>query len=302
MKSIDLAWKIRRHGVEMTRRAQASHIGAVLSVADILAVLYADVLHPDRDRFVLSKGHAAAALYAVLAECGFFPVEELMGFYQNGSRLIGHVSHHVPGVEFSTGSLGHGISAAVGMAIAAKQDGDNCRIYTVLGDGESNEGTVWEAAQTAAFFGLDNLTVIVDHNKMQSLDFCEHTLLKGTLTEKWRTFGWRVLEADGHDHESLRAALGEYTPGKPTAVIAHTVKGKGVPFMENDVLWHYRFPHEGWEYDGAVAALHRCNPTGAADIYTPDGIPNPERPGPEADIYRDHTMSATYCPTWREKP
>lgn len=307
MISEELAWKIRRHGVEMCHRSGASHIGSVLSVTDILAVLYADFLHirpevPDwegRDRLLLSKGHAAGALYACLAEVGFFPVEELMEFYQNGSRLMGHVSHHVPGVEFSTGSLGHGICAAVGMAIAAKQQRQASRIYAVVGDGECNEGTVWEAAQIGAFFRLDNLTVIVDHNKMQSLDTCEHTLLTGTLAEKWRAFGWDTTEVDGHDHEALRNALTRRVPGKPAVVIAHTVKGKGVPFMEHDVLWHYRFPHTGWEYDCAVAALHEIKPAGAADLYTPQGVGTPEMP---EELDRALTLSATYHPAWRETP
>lgn len=306
MISEELAWKIRRHGVEMTSRSGASHIGAILSVADILGVLYADFLHfrpnqpdwPDRDRFVLSKGHAAAALYACLGELGFFPAEHLMTFYQNGSDLMGHASHHVPGVEFSTGSLGHGICAAVGMAIAAQQDKHPIRVYAVVGDGECNEGTVWEAAQLGAFFRLDNLTVIVDHNKMQSLDTCEKTLLTGTLAEKWRSFGWHTVEADGHVHGALHRALNDRVPGKPSAIIAHTVKGKGVPFMENDVLWHYRFPHPGWEYDCAVKALHQIKPAGAVDLYTPDGV---EAELPEA-LDRDHTLSATHRPTWREIP
>lgn len=271
MKSEALAWRIRRHGIEMTHRSGASHIGSILSLADILAILYAEILRfcpenpdwPERDRFILSKGHAAGALYACLAEVGFFPVEKLLEFYQNGSDLMGHVSHHVPGVEFSTGSLGHGIGAAVGMALAAKQDGLPSRVYTVVGDGECNEGTVWEAAQMGSFFQLDNLTVIVDHNKMQSLDTCEKTLLVGSLAERWQSFGWHTVETDGHDHAALRAALRSRIPGKPTAIIAHTVKGKGVPFMENEVLWHYRFPHAGWEYDEAVQALEECRPEGA---------------------------------------
>lgn len=304
MNSEILAWQIRRHGVELTHRAQASHIGAVLSVADILAVLYADILHirpgdpkwEGRDRFVLSKGHAALALYGALAERGFFGKEELLRFYQDGSPLLGHVSHHVTGVELSSGSLGHGIGAAVGMAMAAKLDGKSWRTFVVLGDGECNEGSVWEAAQTAAFFGLENLTVIVDHNHLQSLDRCENTMLTGTLAEKWRAFGWDAAEVDGHDHAALRAALSAPGTGKPKVLIAHTVKGKGVPFMENDVLWHYRFPHEGWEYDGAVAALHAVKPTGAVDIYTPDGVRAPDITGPS-----DHTLSATYRPTWREE-
>lgn len=305
MDSSVLAWQIRRHGVEIAHRSQASHIGAVLSVADILAVLYGDILRfrpempdwEDRDRFILSKGHAALGLYAALAEAGFFPASELLTFYRNGSALLGHVSCHVPGVEFSTGSLGHGLGAAVGMALAAKLDKKAWRCFAVLGDGECNEGSVWEAVQTAAYYGLDNLTAVVDHNHMQSLDTCERTMLTGTLAEKWRAFGWDTVEVDGHDHAALRAALRGACPGKPRAVIAHTVKGKGVPFMENDVLWHYRFPHEGWEYDGAVAALHGCKPEAAVDLYTPDG-----RPQPESTPRVDSTLSATHHPTWRERP
>ena len=310
MTSLELAWKIRRHGVEMTHLSGGSHIGAVLSVADILGVLYTDILRvdpqnpdwEDRDRFVLSKGHAGAALYAALAETGFFPVEELKTHYQNGSRLSGHVSHHLPGVDLSTGSLGHGLSAAIGMAIAAKQDGKAFRTYAVLGDGECNEGSVWEAAQMASFFHLDNLVAIVDHNKMQSLDFGSKTMLTGTLAEKWKAFGWRVLEVDGHDHDAFRHAMQTTASGVPTAIIAHTVKGKGVPFMELDILWHYRFPHDGWEYDGAVQALHGEKPEGVEDPYTPNGIADPVLPGEDADIYRDHTMTATYHPTWYLAP
>lgn len=306
MTSEQLAWKIRRHGIEMTHLSGGSHIGAVLSVADIIGVLYADVLQyraeesdwDGRDRFILSKGHAGAAIYAALAECGFFPVEELKSHYQNGSRLSGHVSHHLPGVDFSTGSLGHGLSVGAGMALAAKQDKKGHRVFVVLGDGECNEGSVWEAAQFASFFQLSNLVALVDHNQMQSLDFCDRTLSVSPLAEKWRAFGWNVLEINGHDHAAIREALSARSQDCPTAIVAHTVKGKGIPFMEQDILWHYRFPHNGWEYDGAVQALHEAMPEGIADPYTPDGIVLPETPDADADIYRDHTMWATYHPTW----
>ncbi len=306
MTSEQLSWKIRRHCVEMTHRSGGSHIGAVLSVADIVAVLYADILRyrPEqpkwdgRDRFILSKGHAGGAIYAALAECGFFPVEELMTYYQNNSRLSGHVSHKVPGIDVSTGSLGHGLGVAAGMAIAAKQDRKAHRVFAVLGDGECNEGSVWESAQAAVNFQLDNLVAIVDHNHMQSLDFCERTLNSAPMAEKWRGFGWNVIELNGHDHDALRKAL-QPSGGKcPTVIIAHTVKGHSVPFMERDILWHYRFPHDGWEYDGAVNALHSCKPEGVEDIYTPNGIENPVLPDENADIYRDHTVGATYKPTW----
>ncbi len=306
MKSEALAWLIRRHGVEMTHVSGGSHIGPILSVADILGVLYGEVMNykpedpkwEDRDRFILSKGHAGAAIYATLAECGFFDKGELLTHYQNGSRLCGHVSHYLPGVEMSTGSLGHGLSAAAGMAIAAKQDGRTHKVYCVLGDGECNEGSVWEAAQAGAYFHLDNLVAVVDHNHMQSLDFCEKTLSVTPLADKWKAFGWNTIEVDGHNHEELKKALASIVPGKPTVVVAHTVKGYGVPFMEQDILWHYRFPHDGWEYDGAVTSLHTIKPEGAVDPYTPDGIEDPVQPDENADIYRDHTVWATFDPTW----
>ena len=306
MTSEQLAWMICRHDVEMTHLSGGSHIGAVLSVADIMAVLYADVMRyrpqepkwDGRDRLVMSKGHAGAALYAALAECGFFSVEELKTYYQNDSRLSGHISHKVPGVDLSTGSLGHGLGVAVGMAIAARQDRKTHRVFAVLGDGECNEGSVWEAAQAAANYQLGNLVAIVDHNHMQSLDYCERTLNSGPMAGKWRSFGWRVLELDGHDHDALRAALLSEGDGQPTVIVAHTVKGHRIPFMEKDILWHYRFPHTGWEYDCAVNALHQCKPAGVEDPYTPMGIQDPILPGEDADTKWDHTMGQTYHPTW----
>ncbi len=311
MTSTQLAWLIRRHGIEMTHLSGGSHIGAVLSVADILGVLYAGILHYDsqnpnwdgRDRLIMSKGHAGAAVYAALAESGFFDSAELKTHYANGSRLSGHVSHHLPGVDFSTGSLGHGLSAAAGMALAAKQDGKHHRVFAVLGDGECDEGAVWEAALFANHYRLENLVAVIDHNHMQSLDTCKNTLDLEDFGAKWRAFGWHVVTVDGHDHPALQAALADTrNPGhKPTAVIANTVKGKGVSFMENDILWHYRFPHDGWEYDGAVTQLHRVIPDGITDPYTPEGIPNPVQPGPGADIGNDHTTSAGWHPTYFDR-
>lgn len=309
--SEQLAWLIRRHGIEMTHLSGGSHIGAVLSAADILAVLYADILRYDpedpewdgRDRFIMSKGHAGAAVYAALAESGFFAPTELKTHFQNGSRLSGHVSHHLPGVDLSTGSLGHGLCAAAGMALAAKQDGKHHRVFAVLGDGECDEGSVWEAALFANQYRLENLVAIIDHNHMQSLDTCEKTLELEDFGAKWRAFGWNVIELNGHDHNALRSALtGTRNAGhKPTVVIANTVKGKGVSFMENDILWHYRFPHDGWEYDGAVTELHAAKPAGVEDPYTPDGIADPVKPGPDADIGNDHTASAGWHPTYTAK-
>jgi len=199
VNSEQLAWRIRRHGIEMTHVSGGSHIGAVMSVADIIAVLYSgelkfDPANPEwdeRDRFILSKGHAGASIYAALAENGFFPIEELKTHYANGSRLSGHVSHHLPGVDFSTGSLGHGLSTAAGMAYAAKKDGKDHRVFVVLGDGECNEGSVWEAALFANHFRLSNLIAIVDHNHMQSLDFNENTMEIEDFGGKWKAFDYR---------------------------------------------------------------------------------------------------------------
>lgn len=309
MTSEQLAWLIRRHGIEMTHLSHGSHIGAVLSVADIIAVLYADVLRyraddpdwKDRDRFILSKGHAGAAIYAALAETGFFPVEELKTHYANGSRLSGHVSHKLPGVDFSTGSLGHGLSAAAGMAYAAKKNMDKGHmVFTVLGDGECNEGSVWEAALFANHFRLNNLIAVIDHNHMQSLDFNENTLEIEDFASKWRAFGWNVIEINGNDHAQLRSAfvkakeLADASAHKPTVIIANTIKGFGVSFMQNDILWHYRFPHDGWEYDTAVTELHESKPEGVTDPYTPDGIHNPAIPCSNDDIRNDHTFSRTW--------
>ena len=268
--SKQLAFKIKRHGLTMTHLSKGSHIGAILSVADIIAVLYAHVLHvdsqnpksEDRDRLILSKGHAGAAVYAALAESGFFDVELLKTHYQNGSLLSGHVSHKgIPGIEFSTGSLGHGLPVGVGMALAAQRDMKPWRTYVVCGDGECDEGSVWESALIAHHLNLDNLTAVIDYNKMQSLDFCERTIKLEPFTDKWRAFGWHVIEVDGHDHASLLNAFhdAQSTKGKPSVIIAHTVKGKGISFMENNILWHYRTP-QGEEYEAAVRELEAQKP------------------------------------------
>ena len=312
--SEQLAWLIRRHGIEMTHLSGGSHIGAVLSVADVVAVLYSEIMRYDtakpkweeRDRFILSKGHAGASIYAALAESGFFPVEELKTHYQNGSRLSGHVSHHLPGVDFSTGSLGHGLSAGTGMAYALKKNRKKERVFVVIGDGECNEGAVWEAALFANHFRLNNLVAIVDHNHMQSLDFNENTLEIEDLGIKWKAFGWNVIEIDGNDHAEIRNAFekakenADIEPHKPTVIIANTIKGYGVPFMQNDILWHYRFPHKGWEYDCAVSELHKIKPEGVVDPYTPDGIANPILPTAADDIGNDHTFSYTWNTSYPE--
>lgn len=269
MNSRSLAWHIRRDAIEMTHISHASHIGSALSCADIIAVLYADILHydvknpkrEDRDRLVLSKGHAGSALYAALAEVGFFPKSELYTYDLNGSRLSGHISHKgVPGVEFSTGSLGHGVCVATGIAMAAKLDKKSYRTYAIVGDGECDEGSLWETVLFANQYRLQNYTIIVDRNNLQSLASCESTIELLDLGQKFRDFGWNVVETDGHDHSKLKAAfLKRFNNDKPICVIAHTIKGKGISFMENQVLWHYRDP-QGEFYEKAVQELEEQRP------------------------------------------
>jgi transketolase len=246
-----LAWRLRQHVLEMTSRAKSSHIGTNFSMAELLAVLYTRILRvdpanaewPDRDRFILSKGHGCAALYAVLAERGFFPKAWLDTFYGDGSVLAGHATHKgVPGVEVSTGSLGHGLSLGTGMALAAKRDGRAYCTYVLLSDGECDEGSTWEAILFASHHQLDNLVAIVDYNKIQSLGTVEEVLALEPFAEKWCAFGWATREVDGHDVGAVESVLAAvpFERGKPSCVIAHTVKGKGVSFMENKLLWHYR--------------------------------------------------------------
>jgi transketolase len=273
----ELAWLIRRHGIEMTHLSQASHIASILSVADIIGVLYADVIKvfpknpksEQRDLFVLSKGHAGAAIYATLAELGFFDRAILKSHCQNGSILSGHVSHKgVPGVDASTGSLGHGLSYAVGMAVALKKQKRRNNVYVVLGDGECDEGAVWEAALMANEYALDNLIAVIDRNQMQSLDFTEKTVKLEPLEEKWRAFNWLVWTVNGHDHEGLKKVFKSAQNAKgPSLIIAETVKGKGVSFMELNILWHYRFPHKGNEYDQAIKELRQQKPVSIKDPY-----------------------------------
>jgi len=260
----DLARRIRIHALRMTSLGGGSHIGAILSCADILAVLYGRILNlepespkaPARDRFVLSKGHACAGVYAALAERGFFPIERLETHYQDGSDLCGHISHKVPGVEVSTGALGHGLPIACGMAYAAKLAGATHRVFALLSDGECDEGSVWEAALFAGHHGLDNLTVVVDYNRIQGIARVSDVLELAPFADKWTSFRWSVVETDGHDHAKLLSDLSTvpFTSGRPSCLIAHTTKGKGVSFMENTVLWHYRIPR-GAEFEAALQAL-----------------------------------------------
>ena len=250
-----LARTIRIHSLRMIHSAKSSHIGSCLSMAELLAVIYGRFLRidparpdwPDRDRFILSKGHACAILYAALAEAGFFPTSWLRTFYQNGSPLAGHITHTgIPGVEASTGSLGHGLPLACGMALAGKRDARPYRVLTLLSDGECDEGSTWEAMLFAGHHQLENLVVIVDYNKIQSIGSVTEVLDLEPFAEKWRTCRWSVREIDGHDLPEIERTLRElpFLAGSPSCIIAHTVKGKGISFMEDKLLWHYRSPSD----------------------------------------------------------
>jgi transketolase len=250
----DLARRIRANVLRMVHRAKASHVGSCFSAADLLAVLYGSVLRvdparpdwDDRDRFLLSKGHAAAAVYSTLAERGFFPREWLDTYCGDGSKLAGHITHTVPGVEVSSGSLGHGLSYGCGFALAAQRDGRPFRTFVLLSDGECDEGSIWEAALFAPHHKLDNLVAVVDFNKIQSFGSVREVLDLDPFADKWRAFGWEVREVDGHDLRQVHGALSTvpWRPGKPSALVAHTVKGKGVGFMEGLLAWHYSSPND----------------------------------------------------------
>lgn len=260
LKSIEY----RRTLLTMIKRANSGHTGGSMSCVDILNVLYHNVLHvdpanpgdPQRDRYVHSKGHSVEALYTVLADCGFFPAAELETFEKFGSHFIGHPTRKVPGVEQNTGALGHGLAVAVGMALAAKLDGSAYRVFTLMGDGELGEGSIWEASLSAAHYGLDNLTVIIDRNGLQITGPTEKVMAMEPLEEKFRAFGYAVRSAPGNDVAALGAALGAlpYEPGKPNLLIARTTKGKGVSYMENNHAWHHRVPTDE-EFATAMAEL-----------------------------------------------
>lgn len=263
MNSIELANKIRVHVIKMAHYSKESHVASALSIADIVAVLYSDILRIEsngkdihRDRFILSKGHACAAVYAALAEKGFFDSGDLYQQCQDGARLSGHISHkNISGVEVSTGSLGHGCCMAAGMALAGKCKGEKYKVYALLGDGECNEGSVWEMAQFASQQKLGNFIVIIDYNRMQAMGMCSEVLDNTSMRERWEAFGWNVIEINGHSHEEIRKALLENErKNLPTCVIAKTIKGKGVSFMENNLLWHYRDP-QGADYENAIKEL-----------------------------------------------
>jgi transketolase len=253
--STDLfAQEIRKKSLEMVFRAKASHIGGVLSMVDILAVLYNDILNIDaaflnnqnRDRFLLSKGHACVGLYATLALKGFYPKELLETYTVNGSDFLSHTNHSIPGVEISAGSLGHALSVSCGLAIAAKRKHETWKTYCLVGDGDLNEGSNWESILCAPQFKLDNLILIVDYNKIQSFGTVHEVMNLESLTDKFKAFNWETFEVDGHNCNSLKDVFqkAQNQNGLPKVIIAHTIKGKGVSFMENKLLWHYKSPTE----------------------------------------------------------
>ena len=253
---VEVAKRLRAHAVRMVHRAKASHVGSCLSMADLLACLYWETLKidpddaewNDRDRFLLSKGHGAAILYATLAERGFFPIKELETYCQAGSRLTGHATTGVPGVEFSSGSLGHGLPVGCGIALARKRTGKgkDGRVFVMLSDGELDEGSNWEAILFAPQHKLDNLIAIVDYNKIQSFGRTQDVLDLNPLADKFKAFRWAVREIDGHKMEEISATLSALPiqHDRPTVIIAHTVKGKGIRFMEDQLIWHYKSPSE----------------------------------------------------------
>jgi len=269
----DLALKsvqLRKKTLEAIYGAGAGHTGGSLSCLDILNVLYNRILNvspetfsdPNRDRYVQSKGHSVEALYAVLADCGFFPEADLKTICHYQSHYVGHPTRHIPGIEMNTGALGHGLPISVGMAIAGKMDGAPYRVFTLLGDGELAEGSNWEAAMSAAHYDLDNLTAIIDHNTLQISGRTRDVCSNEPLDEKFRAFGWAVKIVNGHNFSELTEALSKTAePGKPTCVIANTVKGRGVSFMEDVAKWHHGVPSDAelkqalGELDAAEAKL-----------------------------------------------
>ena len=247
------AYRLRQHVVDIIMAGKGGHIGGDMSVIDILVTLYFDQMNispenmndPDRDLFVLSKGHSVEAYYAVLAEKGFFPYEELLEkFSKFGSPYIGHPNNKLPGIEMNSGSLGHGLPVCIGMALAARMDGRPTRVYTVMGDGELAEGSVWEGAMAGGHYKLDNLCAVIDRNRLQISGSTEDVMAHDSQEERWASFGWHVISVPGNDIPALQAAFNEAkaTKGKPTVIIANTVKGCGSPLMENKAAWHHKVP------------------------------------------------------------
>lgn len=258
------SFALRRDVLDMVFRAKTGHIGGDFSVMDILVTLYYLHMHvspelahsPERDRFILSKGHSVESLYAVLADRGFFPKEDLLTYSQYLSKYIGHPNNKINGIEMNSGSLGHGLSVSVGMALAGKMDGAGWRVYTVMGDGELAEGSVWEGAMAAGHYKLDNLTAFVDRNRLQISGSTEDVMAQDSQDARWASFGWHVIHADGNNIEALDAAITQAKAhkGQPTVIIADTTKGYGVSFIENRAEWHHKIPTQQ-EYDAAVAEL-----------------------------------------------
>jgi len=258
-----MSYDLRRDVVDMIMAGKGGHIGGDMSMMDILVTLYFKVMNispenqddPGRDRFILSKGHSVEALYAVLAKKGFFPIDEVIAqFSKFGSPYIGHPNNKLPGIEMNSGSLGHGLPVAVGMALAGKMDGRDYRVYTVMGDGELAEGSVWEGAMSASHYKLDNLCAVVDRNRLQISGSTEDVMHHDDLAARFAAFGWHVVEADGHDYDALSAAFAEAkrTKGQPTVLIADTVKGCGSAIMENKAGWHHHLPNQE-EYEQIIA-------------------------------------------------
>ena len=269
-----LAYEMRERTIDIIVEGKTGHIGGDMSVMDILVELYFEQMNispenmddPDRDRFVMSKGHSVEALYAVLAAKGFFPIEEVIReFSKFGSKYIGHPNNKLPGIEMNSGSLGHGLPVCVGMALAGKMDGRDYRVYTVMGDGELAEGSVWEGVMAAHQYKLDNLCAIVDRNRLQISGCTEDVMAHDSQEERWSSFGWHVISVNGNDYKELKSAFDEAktVKGAPTVIIANTIKGCGSPVMENKAGWHHKVPNAE-EYAqimkdleaGKEAALH----------------------------------------------
>ncbi|MBQ9593365.1 MAG: transketolase [Lachnospiraceae bacterium] len=270
MTNQELARKANELRIDILRmiyRAKTGHVGGDFSVIDMITALYYKHLNispaqwaekdPDRDRFILSKGHAVEALYAALGDLGFFDKEEMIEtFSQFGSPYIGHANNHVPGIDLNSGSLGHGLALGVGMALAGKRDHRDYRVYVVMGDGEVQEGSVWEAAMAGSHYKLDNLVAIVDRNRLQISGTTEEVMSLDSQEERWASFGWHVISIDGNDMNAVDKALtvARETKGRPVAIISNTVKGKGVSFIENQAAWHHKVPDEA-QYEAAMAEL-----------------------------------------------
>ncbi len=260
-----MSYELRQNVLDMIISGKGGHIGGDMSVMDVLVTLYFKVMNvspdniydPDRDRFVLSKGHSVEALYAVLAKKGFFPIKQVISEFSHfGSKFIGHPNNKLPGIEMNSGSLGHGLPVAVGMALASRMDGRLYRTYVVLGDGELAEGSVWEGAMAASHYKLDNLCAVVDRNRLQISGSTEDVMHHDDLEARFTAFGWHVIQVNGHDYDALFAAFDEAkaTKGQPTVLIANTIKGYGSPVMENKAGWHHHLPNEA-EYQQITADL-----------------------------------------------